>query len=117
MDKAQVLFYKPPEPDLDKCVSNPRFVALWRKVDVCNKEKSHIKTYLKNRKLKIFDDERFTNMNIQREKANKRKNDEELAKTTENLRKRVRRSLRNFKDNVHVQVDLLKYDDQDNLVN
>lgn len=117
MDKAQVLFYKPTEPDLDKCVSNPRFVALWRKVDVCNKEKSHIKTYLKNRKLKIFDDEKFGNMNAERENAKKRKNDEELAKANEKPRKRLRRSIRNFKDNAHVQLELLNYDEQDNLVN
>ncbi|ODM93335.1 General transcription factor IIE subunit 2 [Orchesella cincta] len=56
-DKEQVLFYKHPEPEIDALEMEERVVELWRKIDVSNKEMSHIKMYLAKQKMNIFDDE------------------------------------------------------------
>lgn len=54
-DTDQAIFYKARDPELDQCVMDSLFVGLWRKIDVCNKEMSHINKFLRNVGCSVID--------------------------------------------------------------
>ncbi|CAL8070742.1 unnamed protein product [Orchesella dallaii] len=113
-DKAQVLFYKNQEPELDALDMDARVVDLWRKVDVANKEMSHIKMYLKKQHLKVFDDEAIDKRDLPpdmerqgQSTMSRRGRKRKIQPNPMPIPKRPRR-VRKLRDNAHVedQIDL-----------